>query len=46
MCQAGYTVLDVYPITASYPAGTKDGIHFEDKVFNSAEDLLESFFQT
>ncbi|XP_032231351.2 uncharacterized protein LOC5507023 [Nematostella vectensis] len=44
MCRAGFLVLDVYPLTKSYPAGTLDGVHYDNKVFSSAEDILEEYF--
>ncbi|CAB3981814.1 REDUCED WALL ACETYLATION 1-like [Paramuricea clavata] len=44
MCKAGVTFLDIYPISASYPDGTKDGIHYESKVFYPVEELLVSYF--
>ena len=46
MCKAGFIVLDVYPVSSSYPRGTLDGVHFSDIVFNPAADALERFFQT
>ena len=37
-------VLDVHYMSASYPQGTQDGIHFNDEiVFKSAERELESY---
>ena len=44
MCKAGITFLDVYPISASYPAGTKDGIHYNSQVFYPTEELLVGYF--
>lgn len=46
MCKAGYIVLDVYPVSSSYPGGTLDGVHFRDSVFYPAADSVERFFQT
>ncbi len=40
-------MIDVYPISDSYPAGTGgvskqwDAVHFESKCFKPVEDLLE-----
>ena len=50
MCQANVPVLDVHPLTDSYPYGTgkpsrpKDAVHYEHFVFDSAERLLEDYF--
>ena len=45
MCQAGFDVIDVYPMTDSYPAGTlaNDVVHYPNKVFNTLETLLENY---
>ncbi|XP_067031126.1 uncharacterized protein [Acropora muricata] len=45
MCKAGFKVLDVYPVSSSYPGGTLDGVHYKDLVFSSAADAVERFFQ-
>lgn len=45
MCKAGFKVLDVYPVSSSYPGGTLDGVHYKDSVFSSAADAVERFFQ-
>lgn len=39
-------VLDVYPVSSSYPGGTLDGVHYRDTVFNPAADAIERYFQT
>lgn len=44
MCENSISFLDVYPVSESYPPGTKDGIHYKDEVFNSAIDVLERYF--
>ena len=41
MCRAGVKVLDVYPLTASYPDGALDHVHYADNVFAFVEQLLE-----
>ena len=41
MCRAGIEILDVYPLTASYPGGALDMVHYADSVFATAEQLLE-----
>lgn len=46
MCEAGIPVLDVYQISAAYPGGTTDGVHFPPFVFYPAEDALERYFTT
>lgn len=46
MCDAGIPVLDIYQISASYPQGTFDGIHYPHFVFYPAEDALERYFNT
>jgi len=43
MCQAGFDVIDVYPMTDSYPVGTLDEVHYPDHVFSSMETLLEKY---
>ena len=54
MCQAGFQVLDVFPITDSYPQGTgthggngpvkNDIVHYSNLAFRPAEDVLERYF--
>ena len=46
MCDAGIPVLDIYQISASYPQGTFDGIHYPHFVFYPAEGALERYFTT
>ena len=41
MCQAGFAVLDVFPMSASYEPGTYDILHYTNNVFYTAEDELE-----
>ncbi|XP_022800411.1 uncharacterized protein LOC111338235 [Stylophora pistillata] len=45
MCQAGFDVIDVYPMTDSYPGGTlaNDVVHYPDKVFSTLETLFEKY---
>ncbi|KAJ7374440.1 hypothetical protein OS493_007546 [Desmophyllum pertusum] len=45
MCQAGFDVIDVYPLTDSYPGGTLEGdvVHYPNKVFVTMETLLEKY---
>ena len=43
MCEAGIEVIDVYPLSASWPEGTSSGdvVHYSPEVFASVEKLLE-----
>lgn len=43
MCEAGFDVIDVYPMTDSYPGGTEDVVHYPNHVFNAVEKLLEKY---
>ena len=43
MCKAGIPVLDVYSMTASYPNGTLDHVHYSENVQRAAEDQLLAF---
>ncbi|KAJ7374439.1 hypothetical protein OS493_007545 [Desmophyllum pertusum] len=43
MCQAGFDVIDVYPLTDSYPGDTYDEVHYPDKVFDAMETMLEKY---
>ncbi|KAL9954304.1 hypothetical protein ACROYT_G041823 [Oculina patagonica] len=45
MCQAGYDVIDVYPMADSYPGCTLDldAVHYPNKVFVAMETLLEKY---
>ena len=36
-------MLDVYPMTASYPNGTLDHVHYSEHVQRAAEDQLIAF---
>lgn len=50
MCNAGFEILDVFPMSASYPEGTDDSsdkydaVHFKRLVFKPAEQLLHEYF--
>ena len=47
MCRAGIDVIDVYPISDSYPAGTvskSDPVHYLGHVFRDVEALLFEIF--
>ncbi|KXJ24786.1 hypothetical protein AC249_AIPGENE20988 [Exaiptasia diaphana] len=56
MCRAGIPVLDVYPMSDSYPWGTgthasripapNDVVHYNNLAFKDAEDLLEMMYRT
>ena len=43
MCNEGIEVFDVYPLSASYPKGTIDITHYDDKVFFAAETELQRY---
>ena len=45
MCNAGFEVLDVFPLTASYIPGTLDVVHYKNEVFNTAEIELEKYVE-
>lgn len=54
MCRAGFLVLDVFPITDSYPQGTgthgahgpvkNDIVHYSNLAFRPVEELIEEYF--
>lgn len=49
MCQAGFNVLDVYPISYAYPNGTRsivDAVHYDHVVFKPVEDYLYDYFES
>ena len=46
MCQAGFAVLDLFPMSASYEPGTRDILHYWNQVFYTAEDELERYART
>ena len=43
MCKAGIPVLDTYSMTASYPDGTLDHVHYNPNAQRAAEDQLLAF---
>ena len=43
MCEAGFDVVDVYPISDAYPNGTLDHVHYNPRVFWDLETLLEKY---
>eukprot|EP00794_Sanderia_malayensis_P019988 gene19989-21948_t len=51
MCSAGFPVLDVFPMTDSYPKGTgtqakrNDPAHYDQAALAASERLLEDLFQ-
>lgn len=45
MCKAGIPVLDVYPMTFSYPNGTLDHVHYNGHAQWAAQDQLLIFIQ-
>ena len=49
MCRAGIPVLDVYPVSDSYPDGTisrDDPVHYSSHVFRSVEKFLYTMFSS
>ena len=43
LCSIGVDIYDVYSISASYPKGSLDGLHFESEVFRPADNALAKF---
>ncbi|XP_067031987.1 uncharacterized protein [Acropora muricata] len=43
MCNAGFDVIDVYPISDAYPDGALDHVHYSPRVFWDLETLLEKY---
>ncbi|KAK2561129.1 hypothetical protein P5673_016270 [Acropora cervicornis] len=43
MCNAGFDVIDVYPISDAYPNGALDHVHYNPRVFWDLETLLEKY---
>ena len=43
MCKVGIPVLDTYQMTASYPNGTLDHVHYNANAQRAAEDQLLAF---
>ena len=41
MCKAGFDVVDVLPLTHSYPKGTIDHVHYRHSVFIPLENMME-----
>lgn len=46
MCKAGFKVLDVFPLTASFEPGALDVVHYKDEVFSAVELELERYART
>ena len=43
MCNAGFDVVDVYPLSDAYPDGAYDYAHYKPRVFWDLETLLEKY---
>ena len=43
LCTAGFTILDIFPISASFPEGSRDHVHYHYYVFEPAEEALASY---
>lgn len=49
MCRAGIDVIDVYPMSNSFPPGTlskKDPVHYEGRALGSVEALIHRKFKS
>ena len=46
MCKAGFDVLEMFPITASYMPGPADVVHYRDDVLSTTEDELERYIKS
>lgn len=44
MCEAGIPIVDVFPMTSSYPKQPEDGIHFDVKLLEPVIDVLKAYF--
>ena len=44
MCNAGIPIIDVFPMTSSYPCKPIDGIHYNITLFKPVEEILQSYF--
>ncbi|XP_065666023.1 uncharacterized protein LOC101240934 [Hydra vulgaris] len=44
ICNADHDLLDIHPLTASYPGGTKDGVHYLPNASVPIENLLNEYF--
>ena len=43
MCKAGFDVIDLHPLTDSYPPRCKDYVHYGFEVFDMMEKMLEQY---
>ena len=43
LCSEEIPIFDVYPVTASYPLGSIDGLHYHEHVSSPAEEALKDF---
>eukprot|EP00112_Aurelia_sp_Birch-Aquarium-sp1_P022104 Seg6118.2 transcript_id=Seg6118.2/GoldUCD/mRNA.D3Y31 product="hypothetical protein" protein_id=Seg6118.2/GoldUCD/D3Y31 len=46
LCSIGIPIFDVFPITASYPKGSLDGLHYDQTLFKPIEDELEHYLRS
>ena len=46
LCSIGIPIFDVYPITASYPKGSLDGLHYDQILFKPIEDEFEHYLRS
>ena len=45
MCKAGFDVLEMFPITASYMPGPYDVLHYSKDMLSAIEDKLEMYIE-
>ena len=43
MCNAGFDVVDAFPISDAHPNGALDHVHYHPRVFWDLETLLEKY---
>ena len=43
MCNAGFDVIDIYPVSDGYPNGAVDHVHYEPRAFWALHTLLEKY---
>ena len=45
MCDAGISILDVFPMTSSTSQQPEDGIHYRNEVLLPIENVLINYFK-
>ena len=51
MCEAGFKVLDIFPMSYTFPHGTGlgkggDGVHYREEAFLPVEKFLRKYFDS